>query len=218
MKSYRCLSLLPTIRHGSCRTRYHYSTPSRHTTQDDVLRVGKFVLGSLLVLGTGFYASRYEGALPILTRLEGTATSAQFGSRSESEELPYAYLKTSNPEGLLNTGGSGVTGDALWTSSTSPAPTYGSPEDVGRAIEELREALPGKNRIKTSPDSLQAHGSSANSYHPSFPHSVVVMAHSTDDVVKVVDISRKYRVPIIASGGATSLEGHFSGVRLNCLS
>jgi imidazole glycerol phosphate synthase subunit HisF len=33
--------------------------------------------------------------------------------------------------------------------------------------------------------------------------------------VKVVNISRKYRIPIIASGGATSLEGHFSGVRLN---
>jgi D-lactate dehydrogenase (cytochrome) len=37
------------------------------------------------------------------------------------------------------------------------------------------------------------------------------MAHSTGDVVKVVNISRKYRVPIIALGGATSIEGHFTG-------
>jgi D-lactate dehydrogenase (cytochrome) len=91
-------------------------------------------------------------------------------------------------------------------------PTYGSPEDVRKAIEELRDALPGKNRVQTSPESLQVHGSSDNSYHPSCPHSVVVMAHSTDDVVKVVNISRKYRVPITAYGGATSIEGHFTGV------
>jgi D-lactate dehydrogenase (cytochrome) len=150
--------------------------------------------------------------------LEAAATSAQTVSRSEFEELPYAHLKISSQEDLYSASGAGVTGDTLMVPSTLSTPTYGSPEDVGKAIEELCEALPGKDRIQTNPDTLQAHGSSENSYHPSFPHSVVVMAHSTEDVVKVVNISRKYKIPIIASGGATSLEGHFSGVRLNYLS
>jgi FAD/FMN-containing dehydrogenase len=35
---------------------------------------------------------------------------------------------------------------------------------------------------------------------------------STEDVVKIVNIARKYRVPIVPYSGATSLEGHFSGV------
>lgn len=99
----------------------------------------------------------------------------------------------------------------MFGSSSFSTPTYGSPEDVQKAIEELRDALPGKNRVQTSSDSLRVHGSSDHSYHPSCPHSVVVMAYSTDDVVKVVNISRKYKVPIIALGGATSIEGHFTG-------
>jgi FAD/FMN-containing dehydrogenase len=39
-----------------------------------------------------------------------------------------------------------------------------------------------------------------------------VRPKSTEDVVKIVNIARKYRVPIVPYGGATSLEGHFSGV------
>lgn len=36
--------------------------------------------------------------------------------------------------------------------------------------------------------------------------TVVVFAQSTEDVVIAVNVSRKYRVPIIAYSGATSLE------------
>ena len=39
-----------------------------------------------------------------------------------------------------------------------------------------------------------------------------VRPKSTEDVVKVINIARKYRVPIVPYSGATSLEGHFSGV------
>ncbi|OJA10768.1 hypothetical protein AZE42_00316 [Rhizopogon vesiculosus] len=206
------LALRPTSRCNAalrgCNSRYHYST-LRPTTQDDVLRIGKFVLGSLLTFGASFYVLQSEYGLSILTaRLEATATGPQFASRSEHEDPPSAHFKISDSEDLSGASVTGGVSDVLRTPST---PTYGSPEDVGKAIEELREALPGKNRIQTNPDTLQAHGSSANSYHPSFAHSVVVMAHSTEDVVKVVNISRKYRIPIVVSGGATSLEGHFSG-------
>lgn len=88
--------------------------------------------------------------------------------------------------------------------------TYGTPQDVKKAIKELRQTFP-QSRVSTDPDVLHLHGSSENSYHPSSPHSVVVQASSTEDVVKVVNISRKYRVPIIPYSGATSLEGHFNG-------
>ena len=44
------------------------------------------------------------------------------------------------------------------------------------------------------------------------PHSVVVFPESTQDVVKIVKIATKYRMPVVPYSGAMSLEGHFRGV------
>ncbi|KAH9952204.1 D-lactate dehydrogenase cytochrome oxidoreductase [Amylocystis lapponica] len=92
------------------------------------------------------------------------------------------------------------------------ASQYASREELQQAIAELREAIPRKNGVATDQDTLSQYGHSENSYHPTSPHSVVVRPMSTEDVVKVVNIARKYRVPIVAYSGATSLEGHFSGI------
>jgi hypothetical protein len=89
---------------------------------------------------------------------------------------------------------------------------YASPEELRLSIQELQQTFPDKHAVETDPETLQSYGSSENSYHPTSPHSVVVHVHSTEDVVKVVNISRKYRVPLTAYSGATSLEGHFAGV------
>lgn len=93
----------------------------------------------------------------------------------------------------------------------SQAPHYASPEEIQKAIRELKETLPAGHVI-TDQKSLQTYGHSDNSYHPTSPHSVVVRPESTDDVVKIVNIARKYVIPIVPYSGATSLEGHFSGV------
>ncbi|KAF5317711.1 hypothetical protein D9619_012599 [Psilocybe cf. subviscida] len=45
-------------------------------------------------------------------------------------------------------------------------------------------------------------------------HSVIVYPRSTQDVVKVVKVATKYRMPVIPYSGATSLEGQFRGHRL----
>ena len=87
---------------------------------------------------------------------------------------------------------------------------YGGPEEVQQAIGELRAALPGQ--VRTDPLTVEAYGSSPHTYQPSLPHAVYVTATSTDDVVKVVNISRKYKVPIIPFGVGNSLEGQFAGV------
>ncbi|CAE6393724.1 unnamed protein product [Rhizoctonia solani] len=90
------------------------------------------------------------------------------------------------------------------------SPKYATKDEVQKAITEL-EALFPEGGVSTDPDVLKAHGFSENSYHPSAPHSVVVLAHSTEDVVKIVKIANKYRIPITAFSGGTSLEGHFGG-------
>ena len=43
-------------------------------------------------------------------------------------------------------------------------------------------------------------------------HSVVVYPENTDDVVEIVKIANKYRMPIVPYAGATSLEGQYRGV------
>ncbi|KAF9001885.1 D-lactate dehydrogenase cytochrome oxidoreductase [Cyathus striatus] len=88
---------------------------------------------------------------------------------------------------------------------------YASPKDVNLAINQLRVAFPDPSVVSTDPDALRIYGSSEHSYHPTSPHAVIVRPKSTEDVVKIVTIAQKYRVPIIAYSGATSLEGHFSG-------
>ncbi|KAG6854592.1 hypothetical protein C0991_004194 [Blastosporella zonata] len=90
-------------------------------------------------------------------------------------------------------------------------PRYASRKEIKLAIEDLRAAFPGPNEVSTDPDTLKTYGFSENSYHPASPHTVVVRPKSTSDVVKIVNISRKYRMPITPYSGATSLEGHTSG-------
>ncbi|PVF98185.1 hypothetical protein CPB86DRAFT_806917 [Serendipita vermifera] len=93
-------------------------------------------------------------------------------------------------------------------------PQYGGPKEVQAAKDELRQLFPsknGKDRVADDKTTLETYGYSHNSYHPEHPHSMVVRVFSTEDVVKVVNIARKYRIPVTAYSGGTSLEGHFSG-------
>ncbi|KAJ7590917.1 FAD-linked oxidase-like protein [Mycena floridula] len=108
---------------------------------------------------------------------------------------------------------SGVLGYlAATTTKSSPSePSYGSPADFKAAISELRAALKHPDDVSTDPYILSDHGDSPNDYHKGSSHSVVVFPNSTEDVVKIVNISRKYRMPIVPYSGATSLEGHFRG-------
>lgn len=43
-------------------------------------------------------------------------------------------------------------------------------------------------------------------------HSVVVYPENTSDVVKIVKIANKYKMPVVPYSGATSFEGQFRGV------
>ena len=89
---------------------------------------------------------------------------------------------------------------------------YGTHADVEAAIAELKVLFPGSRAVTTDPPVLRSYGYSENSYHPSAPHAVVVRAKSTEEVSAIVKVANKYRIPVTAYGGGTSLEGHFSGV------
>lgn len=50
-------------------------------------------------------------------------------------------------------------------------------------------------------------------YNIEMAHSVVVYPESTEDVVEIVKIAVKYKIPITPYSGATALEGQYRGVR-----
>ncbi|KAI0089977.1 FAD-linked oxidase-like protein [Irpex rosettiformis] len=81
---------------------------------------------------------------------------------------------------------------------------YGTEADYQNAVKELVQGLPGST--STDKSVLEAHGKSFGDKQARTVPTIVVFAQSTQDVVLAVNVSRKYRVPIIAYSGATSLE------------
>ncbi|KAJ7752387.1 FAD-linked oxidase-like protein [Mycena metata] len=98
------------------------------------------------------------------------------------------------------------------TQVQSTLPTYGTAKEFSQAIEDLRNTFSTRaGVVSTDPDDLKLHGLSTNTYHTGVDHSVVVYPESTEDVVKVVKVANKYKMPITPYSGATSLEGQFIG-------
>ncbi|KAG6541849.1 hypothetical protein Mapa_016867 [Marchantia paleacea] len=89
----------------------------------------------------------------------------------------------------------------------------------GAFIQELHSACE-EDRIVFDLDERDTHGKNMNSYHraDNIP-DVVVFPETTEEVVSIVKLCQKYKVPITAYGGATSLEGHtlalHGGVSIN---
>lgn len=73
----------------------------------------------------------------------------------------------------------------------------------------LASALQGLcgTRFSTSQAVREHHGRDESSYDPMLPDAVV-FAHSTEEVAAVVALCNSHRVPVIAFGTGTSLEGH----------
>ncbi|PPQ68693.1 hypothetical protein CVT24_007578 [Panaeolus cyanescens] len=94
-------------------------------------------------------------------------------------------------------------------------PKFGSPEEFALAIIELKETFAessGNVTVSDDPDELHNHGFSENDHHPGVNPSVVVYPSCTEDVVKIVKIATRYRMPVIPYSGATSLEGQYRGI------
>ncbi|PPR08076.1 hypothetical protein CVT24_010537, partial [Panaeolus cyanescens] len=101
--------------------------------------------------------------------------------------------------------------------TTPTGPVHATSQELATAIQQLRNAFPKPDSVVTDEQDLTTYGSSEHSYHHARPHAVIVRPHSTEDVVKIINIARTYRVPVVSYSGATSLEGHFSGVTISLL-
>ncbi|CAK7204518.1 D-lactate ferricytochrome c oxidoreductase [Sporothrix eucalyptigena] len=89
-----------------------------------------------------------------------------------------------------------------------------SPENMAAARAEIIQIV-GEKAVTDHRDELSRHTSSSwSSYAESAddnPH-FVVYPQSTEDVSAIMRICHRRRVPVVAFGGGTSLEGHFANV------
>ena len=83
-----------------------------------------------------------------------------------------------------------------------------------QGIEAVVGALRARfgDGLSTAPAVRERHGRD-ESYHPSVPPDAVAFARSTEDVVEIVKICARHKVPVIPYGTGTSLEGHVAALR-----
>ena len=164
-------------------------------------------------------------------------------SRRYSSSVPVSSPRSWSPV-IIGSIASGLLGYSLSTFGTpltsqapeEAEPKYGTPKDFERAVYELRASFDSDDAVSTHPEDLRIHGFSAHDHNPGenfhfseffhvfphadlagAPHTVVVYPRSTEDVVKIVKIAVKYRMPITAYSGGTSIEGQFRGVSCCCI-
>ncbi|MCH9765172.1 MAG: FAD-binding protein [Alphaproteobacteria bacterium] len=76
---------------------------------------------------------------------------------------------------------------------------------VADALRALHKIFP--DRVETDPAVCATHANT-RTWIAAEPPDAVVQPQCTDDVVQIVRMAEKFKVPLIAFGGGTSLEGH----------
>lgn len=101
--------------------------------------------------------------------------------------------------------------------STTPLDTLSSPQYADDAafkiaLDEITNIV-GTENISYSKDVVDAHADTFfSTHHPPKPDEqrpkVVIYPSGTEQVSQIMKVAHKYRVPVIANSGLTSLEGH----------
>jgi D-lactate dehydrogenase (cytochrome) len=81
---------------------------------------------------------------------------------------------------------------------------------VSAALEEIRALLGA--RLSTAVAVREQHGKD-QTYHPGAPPDAVAFPHSTEEVSAIVKACAARRLPVIAYGTGTSLEGHIAALK-----
>jgi D-lactate dehydrogenase (cytochrome) len=79
-------------------------------------------------------------------------------------------------------------------------------------LDDLRGLIGDESRVSDSPSALDLHGQDLT-YHPARRPDLVVFPETTEEVAAVLAHANRERIPVVAFGAGTSLEGHVIPVR-----
>ncbi len=82
-----------------------------------------------------------------------------------------------------------------------------APAEINAVLDAIGQLL--GDRLSTSMAVREHHGTDL-SYHTPHPPDAVAFAETTDEVVEIVRLCARHKVPIIPFGTGTSLEGHIT--------
>ncbi|KAI9829300.1 MAG: hypothetical protein M1826_005764 [Phylliscum demangeonii] len=100
------------------------------------------------------------------------------------------------------------TAGAATVRAEEKVPRYASAAEMQAAITELRRVTSDES-ISTDPDDLKAHGFSEwSTVNIARLPVVVAYPKSTDEVSQIAKVCHRYRIPMVAFSGGSSLEGH----------
>lgn len=96
--------------------------------------------------------------------------------------------------------------------NTLSSPKYADADEFALAVSEIK-ALLDPSQLDLSPEVISAHGDLFfTTHHPPDPTvqraGVVICPRLTEEVSQILQICHKYKVPVVANLGLTSLEGH----------
>lgn len=96
--------------------------------------------------------------------------------------------------------------------STVEFPRYATDAEFAEALELFKQIVGSENITSEEAVVLEHADSFFNTHHPPKPDvqrpAVVISPTSTKQVSEIMKVAHKYRVPVVANSGLTSLEGH----------
>ncbi|KAJ3331704.1 D-lactate ferricytochrome c oxidoreductase, partial [Gonapodya sp. JEL0774] len=144
---------------------------------------------------------------PKLTALD-PAIAPRFTSRSKSSTSP----TTSSSRWIwIATGGAVLVSGGLYQFSRNrrtapPDLSLSDPERLSTAISYFNTILPASH-ISTNPADLTSHSQDVSPYLPTGRPAIVLYPSTEDQVSKILQKCNELKVPIVAYGAGTSLEG-----------
>jgi D-lactate dehydrogenase (cytochrome) len=85
-----------------------------------------------------------------------------------------------------------------------------TPLELESAVSELKALLGPR---ASDAGAVRDHHSHGESYHRPAPPDVVCFPATTEEVVAIMAVSRRFRLPVVPFGAGTSLEGHVHALR-----
>ncbi|VDC07088.1 unnamed protein product [Peniophora sp. CBMAI 1063] len=89
---------------------------------------------------------------------------------------------------------------------------YGGPHELKAVQAALKNAFHDRPQlVSTDASDVDVHATWFTAREGVIPHNVIVYPESTEDVVNIVELAKKHRVPVVPYSGGTSMEGHTTG-------
>ena len=85
-----------------------------------------------------------------------------------------------------------------------------SAPSIDQAVDALKQLLGPRASDSAA---VREHHSHGESYHTPAAPDIVCFPHTTEEVAGIVKLSAKYRLPVVAFGAGTSLEGHVHAIK-----